>query len=110
MEVLVTQGYTISLSRTTWTRAKHEPDCTVLSGAENWSPGGCWTVLETRVCRDMGAGGIFHVWAEEGEDGEERKKGLFPRLSCFCPFSVLCTRDGGTRAHQMPLWLPRDLP
>lgn len=37
---------------------------------------------------------------------EKRKKGLFPRLSCFCPFSVLCTRDGGTGAHQMPLWRP----
>lgn len=43
-------------------------------------------------------------WAEEGEEGEERKKkGLFPRLRCFCAFSVLHTIDGGTCAHQMPL-------
>lgn len=48
-------------------------------------------------------------WAEEGEEGEERKeKGLFPRLSC--PFSILHTIDGGTCAPQMPLWLPRALP
>lgn len=34
--------------------------------------------LETRVCRDVGAGGIFHVWAEEGEEGEE-EEGALPK-------------------------------